>query len=463
MKIENHRLIGNDGQPVAFESSPNKGGSLDPEFLIMHFTAGRSAATSIGWFMNPSAGASAHLVIGRDGAITQLVPFDRVAWHAGKSTWGELTGLNQHSIGIELDNAGKLVQKNGKWTAWFGATYPATEVHVAKHKNESSEVGWHIYPEKQLEVAAEVAATLMQHYGLRDLLGHEDISPGRKNDPGPAFPMGSFKGAGEGRAGDREDFYVTSEELNIRTGPGTQHPTVIPKPLPPKTLVTPLARDGKWWQVDVEDTVEGIMDLQGWVHSGFLRPWIKPTATTTSDLRLKMGLAIVSFEARRDSKGRIAVYKIPSGDGGGSYEIAGINDRYHPKKAAELRALIEAGKHRQAEEAAAEYIAGYTDRVDPWAGDPGVEFYLRDCAFNRGAGGAAKILQLALGVKPDGAVGKITMEAAAEAEKNPVQYLLSLRTAREQYEIRFIGKRLKFWKGLTNRWNNALKAAQTIV
>jgi N-acetylmuramoyl-L-alanine amidase len=464
MKVDsNYRLIGEGGNPVQDKETPNKGGTLDPQFLIMHFTAARSAASAIDWLLNPASSASAHLVIARDGTITQLAPFNRVTWHAGKSSWGELSGLNKYSIGIELDNAGKMERKNGKWTAWFGATYPETEVHEAKHKNDGESAGWHIFTEVQLEVAAQVAATLVQHYELRDILGHDDIAPGRKNDPGPAFPMESFKSVGEGRAADEDDFFVTTDNLSIRTGPGTQNPTVIAKALPPGTLVVPLAREGKWWKVDVEDTVDGTMDLQGWVHSGWLKPWIKPAGTTTMDMRLRMGLQIVNFEARRDAQGRIAVYKIPSGDGGGAFEIAGINDRYHSEKAWELRTLIENGRYDEAERAAAEHIAGYTDRVDPWAENPGIEFYLRDSAFNRGPGGAARILQLAVGVKPDGAVGKLTREAAAKAEQeDPKRMMLALRAAREQYEITFIGKREKFWKGLTNRWNKALTFAQSI-
>ena len=56
------------------------------------------------------------------------------------------------------------------------------------------------------------------------------------------------------------------------------------------------------------------------------------------DLRRAMAKAIVDFEARRDARGRLAVYRLPAGDGGGSYEVAGINDRYHPTEAAHLAA-----------------------------------------------------------------------------------------------------------------------------
>ncbi len=82
MKILRHRLRHDDGTPVAFERSPNLGGRVAHEYLVMHYTAGSSAAGAIAAMTEPG-GNSAHLVIGRDGAVTQLVAFDRVAWHAG--------------------------------------------------------------------------------------------------------------------------------------------------------------------------------------------------------------------------------------------------------------------------------------------------------------------------------------------------------------------------------------------
>lgn len=188
---------------------------------------------------------------------------------------------------------------------------------------------------------------------------------------------------------------------------------------------------------------------------------VAAAARLTPELRLRMGKQIVKFEGRRDSAGKLAVYKLPRGDGGGTYEVAGINDRYHPEKVRELRDLIAAGEHQKAEDEAAEYIMRYTDRVDPWVSVPGVEFYLRDSAFNRGAGGAAKILQLALGVTADGKVGPNTL-TALKAEETKPPFLQKLRDAREEYEVRYIGKRPQFWAGLTNRWNNALAFAKTL-
>ena len=172
--------------------------------------------------------------------------------------------------------------------------------------------------------------------------------------------------------------------------------------------------------------------------------------------------SIVNFEARRDAQGHLRVYILPAGDGGGRYEVAGINDRYHPREAARLRQLIEAARFDEAEDYAAEVIADYTDVVSKWTTVPEIEAYLRDSAFNRGPGGAAKILQMALGVTVDGGVGPETLGALRKAEKDPAKLLAALRVAREKYEMRVAGRREKFWKGLVNRWDNSLAFAQGI-
>lgn len=274
MKIQNHRLIADDGKPVSYVETPNKSGVMTPEFLIMHYTAGSSAEGSVAWMCNPAAKAAAHLVIGRDGSLTQLAAFNRVAWHAGKSVWAGRSGLNGFSIGIELDNAGKLERSGNRWiSAVSKRAYPDDDVMMANHKNDRSgtpPIGWHEYSEVQLEAAAQVGLLLMEKYSLKDVLGHEDIAPGRKTDPGPAFPMASFRARLLGRADDTMEHYITSAVLNVRVGPGTEFITLPGSPLPAGTRVAVLEQQGLWWRVDVLDTVNDVMDLVGWCHSRFL-------------------------------------------------------------------------------------------------------------------------------------------------------------------------------------------------
>jgi N-acetylmuramoyl-L-alanine amidase len=194
MIVRNHCLHLADDAPCDFISSPNLGGRLLPQYLVMHYTAGRSSRESIGWMCDPRAKASAHIVIGRDGSVTQLVSLDRIAWHAGRSAWAGRTGLNRWSIGIEMDNAGRLMERGSGWHHWTGEpSYDHDDVVVAAHKNEDIESGWQRYPAAQLDAALEVARLLVAEYRLSDVIGHDDISPGRKCDPGPAFPMEAFR------------------------------------------------------------------------------------------------------------------------------------------------------------------------------------------------------------------------------------------------------------------------------
>lgn len=175
--------------------------------------------------------------------------------------------------------------------------------------------------------------------------------------------------------------------------------------------------------------------------------------------RLEMVQKIIDFEARRDKQGKIILYRLPSNDGGGAWEYAGINDKYHPEALKHIRELIKLGREDDAEFYALRYIANYTDPVALWDNDRGVQFFLRDTAWNRGVTGAAKILQIAVGAIPDGKVGAITRGLVNSMDAETL--LKRLRTAREEYELKIAGKRENLWAGLQNRWNNVLKFALT--
>ncbi len=186
--------------------------------------------------------------------------------------------------------------------------------------------------------------------------------------------------------------------------------------------------------------------------------------------QLQIGQWIVNAEARRDAKKRLCAYMLPKADGGGTFEVAGINDRYDYHMACHLRNLIQLGQQAQAEIDARDYILRYTDIVQPWSSSKAIEAYLRDCCFNRGPGGAAKILQIALShehadIKVDGHVGPITLGYALQI-KSAREFLPLLRDAREAYERHIappVGDRKQFWDGLVNRWNNSLAFAKTLL
>ena len=200
MKIIKHLLVAEAGEHVTLLDTPNQSGAISPLYLIMHYTAGTSMDGAVSWLRNPAAKASAHLVIDRSGKVVQLVPFNRRAWHAGISKWGNLESMNQYSIGIELVNAGKLRLSNGQWLVESTLKpVPSAEVSLATHKNETKEVGWHEYTEVQIETASRIGALLHSVYGFTDVLGHDDVSPNRKVDPGPLFPMSSFRSIVLGR------------------------------------------------------------------------------------------------------------------------------------------------------------------------------------------------------------------------------------------------------------------------
>jgi N-acetylmuramoyl-L-alanine amidase len=188
--IQNHRLIG-----VPFIESPNCGGALSPEVLVLHYTVSWPASAVIAGFRRPASRASAHLVLDLDGQFTQMVPFHRQAWHAGVSEWRGRQKLNHWSLGIEIVNPGPVfpgesvtIDDNKRtWKGGFkpGPTDPALlPKGCPKHWKH-----WATYDASQIQALESVCRELVVEYGLKEIVGHSDVSPGRKFDPGPIFPM----------------------------------------------------------------------------------------------------------------------------------------------------------------------------------------------------------------------------------------------------------------------------------
>ncbi len=136
---------------------PRRHGGL-PDMVVLHHTAMTSAPAAIERLCDPAAEVSAHYVIALDGAVTRLVDETARAWHAGAGRWGNVTDVNSHSIGIELDNAGPL-----------NAAPPFPQPQMAALDALLAEVlsRWSIAPER--------------------VIAHSDMAPLRKSDPGPAF------------------------------------------------------------------------------------------------------------------------------------------------------------------------------------------------------------------------------------------------------------------------------------
>jgi hypothetical protein len=168
---------------------------------------------------------------------------------------------------------------------------------------------------------------------------------------------------------------------------------------------------------------------------------------------------IVNQEARRDAQGRLKVYNLPANDGGGRFEVAGINERYDTSECLKLVAMLNAGQYAAAEHEAALYIASQTDAAAKWTRLPAAELFLRDTIFNRGLGGATKILQMALG----GVARSQVATAVSHAEQNPRLFIQRLRAAREEYEWKVVGRRANMVAGLTNRWNHVRDEALKLV
>lgn len=192
LSIVDHKL---QNDSVRHLQAADYGGKIVPRYIIMHYTGSGSQRGSDDWLSKmDSIYVSAHLTIGRDGAVTQLVPFDTKAFHAGVSRWDGLEGMNKHSIGIELINWGKLSRNPaGEYITWTGAAVPNDQVVEAVHKHETQLTPWQSYTQAQIGMASLVCALIKNTYDIKEIIGHDDIAPTRKVDPGPLFDWVPFR------------------------------------------------------------------------------------------------------------------------------------------------------------------------------------------------------------------------------------------------------------------------------
>ena len=139
-----------------------------PVLIVLHFTEQESVQQSLDTLRSQNSGGrvSAHYLIGEDGRIYQLVADRDRAWHAGAGSWGTITDLNSASIGIEIDNDGREP-----------------------------------YPEPQIAALLKLLDDLTTRLRIpkSQVIGHSDLAPTRKVDPGPHFPWKRLADAGYGR------------------------------------------------------------------------------------------------------------------------------------------------------------------------------------------------------------------------------------------------------------------------
>ena len=148
---------------ILFNYSPNFSKKIRPKadikFVIIHYTGMQSEIESIKRLKNPKHKVSSHYLINRKGKVIQMVKDKNIAWHAGKSGWKKFKNLNRNSIGIELVNKG--------------------------HR-----FGYQNFSKKQIKSLIKLCMNLKRKYSIKkeNFLGHSDIAPLRKIDPGERFP-----------------------------------------------------------------------------------------------------------------------------------------------------------------------------------------------------------------------------------------------------------------------------------
>jgi hypothetical protein len=185
--------------------------------------------------------------------------------------------------------------------------------------------------------------------------------------------------------------------------------------------------------------------------------YVRPPTEPQPSGELPLPLQTVEWEGRKDKQGNLAVYKLPSGDMGGNFEVAGINDRYHPEAFKAISSL----PAQERAKAAAEYIQGYTAPLVERLPQP-LQPFTQDLAFNRGLGGATKYIQQGLNalgqkVAVDGGLGPKTLQAINQVEPKALMRAASQAQLEDEYRMAERNPaRKKFIQGLESRIRNRL-------
>lgn len=161
-----------DYKRASVQASPNHGERTDgrkPDMIILHYTGMPTAEGALDWLCREESQVSSHYFVQENGDVVQLVPEARRAWHAGKSSWQGEGDINSLSIGIEIANAG---HPGGL------PDYPAEQIAAVVELCRDCGHRWAIPPER--------------------VLGHSDVAPVRKVDPGEKFPWDVLHRAGIG-------------------------------------------------------------------------------------------------------------------------------------------------------------------------------------------------------------------------------------------------------------------------
>ncbi|PRZ48332.1 N-acetylmuramoyl-L-alanine amidase [Tritonibacter scottomollicae] len=253
---------------VAYRAARHIGGEITPTVVILHDTASSlKEGSAANYLRDNDAKVSVQFVIELSGHIEQQVPINRRANHAGASSYHGRKGCNNFTIGIELVNPGKMRAAGANGVTWFGKT-----IHDDHLRNldlaETPEHGrgmWMHYPAEQLEALLWLLRKLFANVPtLMDIRPHWYVSPGRKVDTNPLFPLEQVRGHILGREDPADDealaqsmdaspddlviIATNGDTLNMRRWPSF-NPNIIAK-IPDETVVPVLRRgtfDGRVW------------------------------------------------------------------------------------------------------------------------------------------------------------------------------------------------------------------------
>lgn len=159
-----------------------------PKGAVVHFTAGRRNGLKNGINVQRHTGMC-YFLIDEEGAVSQNFPLDEWGYHAGKSSWSGLPGsVSDELVGIEVMCGGRLKKEGSQWQTWYGEVIPASGRRTVTAKENMIAGTYQKFTQAQEDALAALLLWLHRNnpgvFSLDLVLGHDEVSPGRKNDPG---------------------------------------------------------------------------------------------------------------------------------------------------------------------------------------------------------------------------------------------------------------------------------------
>lgn len=263
MELVNHSLI-LANQPVLTAADSGRGEAVaiatrQPEVMesvdMILIKSGTNQLThNTGHVNGNNVESHAHILINRDGLVSQFIPFNEKIAHPIDGSWDGTGDLASRSVTIMFENYGRLSKRGEEFVSACGQVIGTSDVFTGIHQNEESLSYWQKFTDSQVQLAEKIIRCLSSTYQVKYILGYEEVCPGLQTDPGPAFPLeimrrkimkGSFINQSESQG-----MINITEQVDLSSIINSQH--IDENQKKDAKIVNIRRKSGGWYKVNID-------------------------------------------------------------------------------------------------------------------------------------------------------------------------------------------------------------------